>query len=46
MGFAKKSDLDELADEVAELRKLLKVKNVAPKDIKKPTKKAAKGKSK
>ncbi len=46
MGFAKKSDLDELADEVAELRKLLKVKNVTPKNIKKTTKKAAKGKSK
>ena len=46
MGFAKKSDLDELAKEVADLRKLLKVKNVAPKDIKKPTKKAARGKSK
>lgn len=46
MGFAKKSDLDELAEEVAELRKLLKVKKEAPKDIKKSTKKAAKGKSK
>ncbi|GDX22323.1 hypothetical protein LBMAG09_02980 [Actinomycetes bacterium] len=46
MGFAKKSDVDELAEEVAELRKLLKVKKEAPKDIKKSTKKAAKGKSK
>jgi len=46
MGFAKKPDLDELADEVAELRKLLKVKKVAPKNIKKPIKKAAKGKTK
>lgn len=46
MGFAKQSDLDELAKEVAELRKLMTVKKIAAQDIKKSTKKVAKGKSK
>lgn len=46
MGFAKKSDLDKLAKEVAELRKSIQAKKSPVKTVKSKTKKTVKGKSK
>lgn len=46
MGFAKKSDLDKLAKEVAELRKSVNAKKTTTKVGKRPARKTVKGKSK